>query len=456
MRGAHCLLFAGVLLPAAGLAAPDAPVSYFRDIRPILQRNCQGCHQPSIKQTASNLDLTTYESFKSGGNKGAAFVRGAPEKSHVVLYLEGKLAPRMPFGQQPLPDDQIELFRRWIAAGATDDTPAEARETAVPDKPPVYQLPPVITALAYSPDGAALAVSGYREVLLHKSDGSGIGARLLGVSDRIQSLVFASDGALLVAAGGTPAKFGEVQFWEVASGKLQRSVMVSSDTVFGASLSPDNSKVAVGCADNSVRIIDAASGKELLKITHHENWVLGTAFGADGKRIVSVGRDRAAKLTDAINGAFIENVNLLRDQLAAVVRHPRRDFVLIGGEDRIPYLYMMDRPRAMKIADDSTLVRKFEKQDGPIFALAFSLNGDRIAVAGAADEVAVYNAQTGERVATCKGHQAGIYAVAFRPNGRELATGGFDGRVRIYDATSGKLLHEFVPVPLEKTLVTQK
>jgi len=56
---------------------------------------------------------------------------------------------------------------RWIAAGAKDDTPAEARETAPLDKPPVYHLPPVITGLAYSPDGKILAVSGYREVLLH-------------------------------------------------------------------------------------------------------------------------------------------------------------------------------------------------------------------------------------------------------------------------------------------------
>jgi len=31
---------------------------------------------------------------------------------------------------------------------------------------------------------------------------------------------------------------------------------------------------------------------------------------------------------------------------------------VIGGEDRIPYLYLMDRPKVMKIADDTTLLRK--------------------------------------------------------------------------------------------------
>ena len=124
-----------------------------------------------------------------------------------------------------------------------------------------------------------------------------------------------------------------------------------------------------------MRIVDAASGKELFKIGNHENWVLGTVFGVDGKRIVSVGRDRAAKLTDATSGAFLENVNLLRGELAAIARHPSKDIVVIGGEDRVPYIYMMDRPKNMKIADDTTLIRKLDRQDGAIAALAWSPDG---------------------------------------------------------------------------------
>ena len=213
--------------------------------------------------------------------------------------------------------------------------------------------------------------------------------------------------------------------------------------------------MAVGCADNTVRVVDAAAGKEALKISNHENWVLGTIFGVDGKRLVSVGRDQAAKLTDAASGAFIENINALRGELTAVARHPTRDLILIGGAERIPYLYMMDRPASMKIADDSTLVRKFEMQDGGIFALAFSPDGSRIAVAGASDEVPIYQTETGERVATCRGH-GGTYAVVFSPDGEHLSAGGFDGKVRTYEVKSGKPEREFVPVPLESQLASAR
>ena len=229
---------------------------------------------------------------------------------------------------------------------------------------------------------------------------------------------FSRDGALLVAAGGTPARFGEVQFWDPNAAKLLRSVTLTGDTVFGASLSPDGSTVAVGCTDNTVRFLDTKSGKELHKIGEHENWVLGTVFGKDGKRIVSVGRDRAAKLTDAATGAFLENVNLLRGELSAVARHPDQEIVVIGGEDRMPYMYKMDRPKNMKIADDTTMMLKLERQKGPIFALAWSPDGKRIAVAGASPEVNVYESESGKRAAACTGHAAGIYTMACRPTAR--------------------------------------
>ena len=436
------------------LEQETAPVSYFQQIRPILQQKCHGCHQPAVKQ--GDLLLTSYGDFKAGGRKGPAFLSSKPEQSNVLLHLKGELKPQMPLGGDPLGAEQIELFRRWIAEGAQDDTPEAARETLTPGELPVYHAPPVITALAYSPDGEVLAVSGYREVLLHKADGSGLKARLPGMSDRIQSLVYSSDGKILAAVGGTPARFGEVQFWDAREGKLGHAVRVGYDTLFGAAFSPDGRRLSFGLTDKTARVIEVETGKELLKIEHHDDWVFGSVFSLDGKKLVTVSRDRAAKLTEVSTGSFIENINALKGQLACIARHPQKDIVLIGGEDRVPYLYRMDRPRAIRVGEDATLIRSFEIQPGPIIALAFSPDGERIAVGGAGAEVQVYNTETGERVATITGHEAGIYAVAFHPNGQRLAVAGFDGWVRLYELDSGKLLKAFVPIPLDKPLVAAK
>lgn len=423
-----------------------ADSSYFRDVRPILQRQCQGCHQPG--SASSGLDLTTFEGFSKGGKHGPAFKAGAAADSVVLKYVKGEAQPAMPLGGTALSKDQIDAIAAWITAGAKDDTPPDAVDTISAAHPPSYSQPPVISALAFSPDGHTLAISGYREVLLHKADGSGLAGRLVGLSERLNSITYSADGKLLITAGGTPARFGELQIWDAASGKLTRSVTLTPDTVFGGSLSPDGKVIAAGATDNSVRLIETASGKELQKIGNHENWVLSTVFGVDGKRVVSVSKDRAAKLSDAASGGFLENVNLLRGELQAIARHPGKDIVVIGGDERIPYIYMMDRPKVMKIADDTTLVRKLPRQDGAITALAWSGDGKKIAVAGQSAQVNIYDADTGAPVASCTGHKAGIYAVAFNPAGDRLATGGFDGHVRLYNTQSGELVKDFIPVPL--------
>jgi WD40 repeat protein len=393
----------------------------------------------------SGLDMTSYAAFRSGGSKGPAFVAGSPADSLTVKLMTGEVKPSMPFGQPTLAPAEIEVIKEWIQAGAVDDTPASDRATG----PTVYRQPSVITALRFSPDGKTLAVSGNREVLIHKADGSGLIRRLPGKAERILSVAFSKDGKVLVAGGGTPARFGEVQWWNPATGELLRSAEATTDTVFGASISPDASRVAVGCADNTARVFESATGKELYKLSSHEDWVLATVFGVDGKRFVSVGRDRAAKLVNATDGRFIENVNQLAGELSAVARHPSKDEIVIGGIERYPYIYRLDRPRNMKVGEDATLIRKLERQDGTIFALGWSPDGKQIAVGGAASEVTLYNAETGERTGACKGHSAGIYALDYSPDGTRLATGGFDGAVRIYNPGDCSLVTSFVPVPIE-------
>ena len=428
-----------LLLMAANL---EAAPSFSRDVLPILQKKCQGCHQPASK--TSGLDLTTFDGFRKGGQRGMTFVTERPDESLVIRYLTASQKPRMPMGEAALPDAEIDLFREWIRAGATDDTVVESTEV----RTPVYLQPAVITALRFSPDGSEIAVSGNGEVLVSGADGRGPFRRFIGSAERILSLAYSADGKLLIAGGGTPAQFGEVQIWDAKGGKLLRSARLTSDTVFGASLAPDASKIAVGCTDNSVHVIETGSGKELYKIGNHEKWVLATVFGVDSKRLVSASGDRAAKLIDAASGAFLENINLLRGELAAIARHPKKDVVVIGGAERHPYIYLLDRPRNMKIADDTTLVRKLERQDGAITALDWSPDGTRIAVAGAATAVNLYDPETGEKKASCVGHEAGIYAVSFSPDGSKLATGGFDGKVRIYNSEDCTLLHSFVPAPI--------
>jgi len=438
-------------------------VSYYKDIRPIFQLHCQGCHQPAKAQ--GGFVMTGYaELFKKGDHDIPGVMVGQPAKSMILTQITSQNGkpPAMPRGKDPLNAHEVDLITRWVAQGARDDTPASARDVLVDmDHPPVYQLPPVITSVAYSPDGSLLAVAGYHEILLHKSDGSGLVARLVGLSERVQSLAFSPDGKWLAATGGNPGRFGEVQIWDVAKKKLKLSLPVTFDTVYGASWSRDGTKLAFGCADNSLRAIDAATGKQILFQGGHGDWVLDTVFSKDDSHLVSVSRDMSMKLTEVVTQRLVDNITsitpgALKGGLMAVDRHPTKDDLLIGGSDGAPKIYQMYRTKARQIGDDFNLIRKFPAMTGRVFAVKYNKDGSRI-IAGSSyngkGEVHIYQAADGKLVTKLEGVKSAMYAVAFRPDGAQVASAGFDGAVRLNDANNGKLIREFVPCPLTATPV---
>jgi WD40 repeat protein len=123
--------------------------------------------------------------------------------------------------------------------------------------------------------------------------------------------------------------------------------------------------------------------------------------------------------------------------------------VLYGGDQGTPRLYKIsDNQGRTAGRNDTNLVRAFERQPGPASAVAFSPDGNAIAV-GSVGEVRVYNANDGNRTATLSGHEGPVFAVAWSPDGNVIATGGFDGNVRLFEAKSGNLSKSFVPVPIE-------
>ncbi len=484
--------FGGAASAAEAKTTADAQVSYYKDIRPVFQSACQGCHQPA--KNKGGYVMTDFKKMLAGGDsadKAKAIVPGKPDDSLLFEMLapgkDGEV--EMPPKGHPLSKEDVALIRKWIAQGAKDDTPANAVQTIDMNNPPTYSRPPYITSIDYSPDGKLLAVAGYHETLLHNTDGSGLAARLVGLSARIESVAFSPDGTKLAVTGGLPARMGEVQIWDVAKRALDVSVPVTYDTVYGASWSPDGKHVAFGCSDSAIRVIDVKTGKIVMYQGAHDDWALDTTWSQKGDRIVSVGRDMTTKLYEFATSRFVDNLTsitpgALKGGTHAVALHPTRDEVLVGGADGVPQIYRLDRVAKRVIGDNSNLVRKFPGMSGRIFDVAFSPDGKRVAAVSSLDgrgflhvydsefkhEVSeelkkIFGKRPVQRNAAEKKQVAdyqvegvkllsraevggGVYAVAFSPDGGTIAAAGGDGVLRFYDSGSAALKNAFVPVPL--------
>jgi WD40 repeat protein len=454
--------FAGACACAADAEAKSdssSDISYYRDIRPIFQEHCQGCHQPA-KRGGEYVMTSFKELVKGGESESAAIVPGNLDDSYLVLMVspdeDGKA--EMPKDKPALAAAQIEKIKAWVKAGAKDDTPESATQRFDKAHPPVYQSPPVITSLDFSPDGSLLAVSGYHEVLLHKADGSELVGRLVGLSERIQSLRFSPDGKRLAVAGGSPARMGEIQIWDVEKQELLISISSTFDTLYGVSWSHDGTKIAFGCGDNTVRAIDAATGQQILFQGAHNDWVLDTVFSTDSSHLVSVSRDRSMKLIEVATQRFVDNITsitpgALKGGLAAVDRHPTKDELIVGGADGQPKLFRMYRPadKARQIGDDFNKIRDFEPLPGRIYTAEFNHDGSQIVVGSSHDgkgEVRVYKTDDAKLLTKFDGQPGAVYSATFRPDGGAIAAGGFEGKVLLIGTGDGKLIKEFVPVPI--------
>jgi hypothetical protein len=131
-------------------AAKAAPVRY-ADVQRVFDASCTVCH-PAVN---ASLDLTAAKSYASLVGVRAVedpqlvrVIAGDPDRSFLYRKIAGSpglgsdpgIGGRMPQGQGPLPRGQVDLIRRWIAAGAPgpDGRTHSANEVATPGSIPAF------------------------------------------------------------------------------------------------------------------------------------------------------------------------------------------------------------------------------------------------------------------------------------------------------------------------------
>ncbi|MEW4571026.1 protein kinase [Tautonia sp. JC769] len=239
---------------------------------------------------------------------------------------------------------------------------------------------------------------------------------------RIDAIAFSPDGRRLAMSG--PDR--QINFYGASPGLIEGVIpSAHGDTIKDLAFTPDGRRVVSVSDDGRLRVWDATTFENVYTYEGLLGGIHRVGVSPNGRLIAAAGVNGVVKVLEAATGAELHSLERHSGAVYSLVFHPDGRRLASAGADAMICFWSVE---------DGSLLDAMAGHSGSIQDLAFSPGGRRLASAGSDRTIRLWDMTSGLEVLTLKDHSDRVRRVAFSPDGRTLASISDDRTVTLREA----------------------